>query len=133
MRRAPADMQVGRGLGQFTIRTDGRVPVVDVQGTVDMTTVKWLDAALHKASALDRGGVIVVLDGATYFDSQGMELLFRHHASLRLRRQVLHLVIRREHHLRRLFEIAGITAALPVSETVDDAIIEPSSRASAQP
>ncbi|HKX17153.1 MAG TPA: STAS domain-containing protein [bacterium] len=121
------------GLAHVAIRPGDGIPVLEVAGIVDMTSVALLDTALQDAAALERGGVIVVLDQATYFDSEGLELLFRRQASLATRRPTLRVVMRRAHPLRRLFDIVGSAAIIPVFDTLEEACGEQNPRASEGP
>jgi anti-anti-sigma factor len=66
----------------------------------------------------------VVLDLSTtaYLDSAGIDMLFRLSQRLRQRRALLLLVIPDGSQLSRLARIVGLGRAMPVHDTVDDAL-----------
>lgn len=73
---------------------------------------------------LDKGTGCLVLDlGATrYLDSAGIDMLFRLSERLRQRRATLRLVIPPSSQLTRLVEIVALASAMPIHDTVDDAL-----------
>lgn len=98
------------------------VPVVRPRQDIDAANATQLRAEL--TACLDRGAEHLVLDlGATrYLDSAGIDMLFRLSERLRQRRARLLVVIPPSSQLARLAEIVALPSAMPVHETVEDAL-----------
>ena len=72
---------------------------------VDMTPSRYLDSTSGRIGGRP-GRRHCVLDDVTYFSRHGMEIVFRCHGRLAIHRQGLLLVMRRDHSLRRVLDIA---------------------------
>jgi anti-anti-sigma factor len=68
--------------------------------------------------------VVVVLDRVSYFDSQGVRALLKAQQRLATSRRKLAIVVPRSSPVRRLLDISGLQAALPIFSTVDEAVAE---------
>jgi anti-anti-sigma factor len=102
-------------------RHDG-MPVVFLDGDVDAAnaprvTEEMLAAVTNRAPAL-----IVVLSDTRYFDSAGINLLFRVHEQVGARRQRFGLVLGPSAHLRRVLELSGVPATIPMWEDLEAAL-----------
>lgn len=98
------------------------VSVVRPREDIDAANASQVRAEL--VAFLDKGGDCLVLDLSTtrYLDSAGLDMLFRLNERLRQRRATLRLVIPSSSHLARLVEIVGMSSALPIHETLEEAL-----------
>src|SRR5579872_3731023 len=106
---------------QFKIEEAHGLPLVEVSGEVDLTNVDQLEQSLEKAAQADRGAVIVSLRDALYFDSRTIHALLRFADRLTVNRQQLLLVAPTAGSPAKILRIAGLTEALRMFETVDQA------------
>jgi anti-anti-sigma factor len=97
----------------------GGVPVVQVNGELDLTNVAAMHAVLQSAAEHDAGVVVVSLDGAQYFDSATLHTLFMFRHQLGTNRQRLLIVAPKLPTARRVLEIAGLS---PQHETLEEAL-----------
>ena len=97
------------------------LPLVEISGEVDLTNVEQLELTLETAAQADRGAVIVSLQNASYFDSRTIHALLRFAERLSVNRQQLILVAPRAGSAGKILKIAGLTEALPVYESADQA------------
>ncbi len=108
--------------GRFQVRQADGFPVVEVSGEIDLTNVDQLELCLESAAQADRGAVIVSLHNASYFDSRTIHALLRFADRLSTNRQQLLLVAPRGGSPGKILKIAGLTDAIPMYETVDQAV-----------
>ena len=80
-------------LASVRIERDGPVPVAFLRGEIDMANVSEVSRELFSAAPNDAVGLIVDLSGVTYLDSRGLHLLFELAERLRVRDQLLHVVV----------------------------------------
>ncbi len=118
-RQLPSQEAVGSA--QFEVRREDGTPVVAATGDLDLSNVGRFTEILERVSAAAHGLVVVALDGVSYFDSQGVRALLRAQQRLAASRCRLAIVAPPGSTIRRLIEVAGLGAALPVFDTVDDA------------
>jgi anti-sigma B factor antagonist len=102
-------------------RHDG-IPVVRPSGDIDAANAAALREQL--AASMDQAVDRLVLDlgGVRYIDSAGIDMLFRLGELLRQRRAALMLVIPQDSNLARLAELVGLSQALQVHGSVDEAL-----------
>jgi anti-sigma B factor antagonist len=102
-------------------RHDG-IPVVRPSGDIDAANAAALREQL--ADSMDHGADRLILDlsGVRYLDSAGIDMLFRLGELLRQRRATLLLVIAPDSNLARLADIVGLSRALTVHPSVDEAL-----------
>lgn len=79
---------------------------------------------LERVAATPQGLVVVALDGVSYFDSQGVRALLRAQQRLAASRCRLAVVAPAGSTIRRLIEVAGLGTALPLFNTVGEAIAQ---------
>ena len=105
---APAELTVER-------HVVGRRTVLRVDGEVDLSSVATLRSAVE--DALDSGAHELWLDltPTTFMDSSGLHVLLDTEARVRKLARRLAIVCP-EGAVRRLFEVAGVAAALPLYE-----------------
>src|SRR5690242_16964985 len=84
------------------------VPVVEVNGDVDIANIDELNDSLRAAGELDRGAVVVSLERASYFDSAAIHALVSCRARLATSRQGFFIVQPATAAGRRILEIAGL-------------------------
>lgn len=112
-----------RARGQFVLDVTDRTPVVQVNGDVDLSNVRDLEAALEEAARMGSAAVIVSLAHTTYLDSQGIRVLLRVAERLRATDQRLLVVAPAGGGVvRRILEITGVPRLVPLFETVEDAM-----------
>lgn len=90
--------------------------VVTCRGEVDVTNVARLRAALEDASDPEAGRAVVAdLDGLTYFDSAGVEVLFS-----MAHRQPLEVVAGPGCVVRRVIDVVGLAQVAKVRDGPDE-------------
>ncbi|OLD45150.1 MAG: hypothetical protein AUI83_16425, partial [Armatimonadetes bacterium 13_1_40CM_3_65_7] len=79
---------------------------------------------LFSAAPNDAVGLIVDLSGVTYLDSRGLHLLFELAERLRVRDQLLHVVVPETALIRNMLTLTQFSAVVPVFASVQEAIEE---------
>ena len=107
----------------FSIRTAamGDVLVVTVRGELDLTTAPELARARDLVAGLP-AHVVVDLDGVTFLDSSGLNVLMAWKRSLARAGAGLSVVVDPSGPVRRVLEISQLVEALGVVESVDEAL-----------
>lgn len=108
--------------GSFEIRSVNGVPVVEVEGDLDITNAAQFDAVLREVAATDAAVIVVSLARARYFDSKGIHMLYDFAQHLATTRRQLRLVAPSHSPAKRLLQIGGLTEAVQVFESVEQAI-----------
>jgi len=106
---------------QVETRHEGDTAVVAATGEVDVYTAPALDAEI---TGLLQGGssrLVVDLTGVSFLDSTGLGVLVKGLKSARDAGGSMHLVVTSER-IRKIFDITGLDASLPLHDTVDDAL-----------
>lgn len=100
------------------------VPVVRSRQDIDAANATQVREELIRF--LDKGaeGIVLDLSATRYLDSAGIDMLFRLNERLRQRRASLQLVIPAGSNLQRLAEIVALPSAVPIHETVEEALAE---------
>jgi len=107
---------------RFAIGQLEGIPVLNVSGDVDLDNAGMLAEQLESAARLDKRAVIVSLAGATFFDSTAIHVLLRFERRLATNRQRLLLAVARDRPARRIIDLTGLSHAIPVFETAEDAV-----------
>ena len=116
------DLRQGDTRFEVSIERDSPADVVVVRGDIDMQTAPQLqdclDEAVRAAERAGRPAVVVDLQGVTFLGSSGLRVLAAAHD-----RGGPRLLLVSAHRLvRRVVELAGLTAELPVFESVHAAL-----------
>jgi anti-anti-sigma factor len=88
--------------------------VAALEGEIDISNSAELEGELSHAVPNDASGLVLDLSEVTFIDSSGLRTLFDLAARLASHRQVLHLVLPNDSHLRRTLELLQIPAVMPV-------------------
>jgi anti-anti-sigma factor len=83
-----------------------------------------LEAAVAHAGRMDKGAAVVDLAVTSFLDSKAVHVLLRLVERLATNRQRLVLVAPQDRTPRRVLEIAGLTRAAPVYDSLDRALAE---------
>ncbi len=110
------------GGAQIEVRVEDGAPVVAPTGDLDLSNAARFLEALERVAATAQGLIVVTLEGVSYFDSQGVRALLRAQQRLAASRCRLAIVAPAGSTIRRLIDVAGLGAALPLFDTVEDAI-----------
>ena len=102
-------------------RQEGDVAVVVATGEIDVFTAPDLDDALARQLAEGRARLVVDLTGVSFLDSTGLGVLVKGLKGARDAGGTLHLVVTTER-IRKIFDITGLDAAMPLFDTVQDAV-----------
>ena len=99
------------------------VPVVELSGDVDLDNVGRFKAMVQDACGqARRGAVVLSLTPVRYFDSQGLRALLQTGQRLATMRCMLLLVVGPEAPMRPVLAAMDIASALPVFDSLADAI-----------
>lgn len=107
--------------GHFEFDQRDRFAVVDVNGDLDISNAHEFEAVLDRAAESNQP-VIVSLERSSYFDSKGIQVLLRFAERMAGYGQRLSVVAPAGTSLRRILDIAGIPGAIPMFDSLDDAI-----------
>jgi anti-anti-sigma factor len=98
------------------------IPIVEVQGEIDLFTVQTLEAELQSAAATDAGAVIVSLADTVYFDSVVIHRLLTFRRQMSVIRQRFFLVQPKLEAAQRLLYITGLTAKNDRCASLEEAL-----------
>ncbi|MGZ4238832.1 MAG: STAS domain-containing protein [Solirubrobacteraceae bacterium] len=115
---------------QFDIR--GQVVVAKVTGEVDLSNATQLCDAIGEATDNTALGVVLDLVAVDYLDSAGIHLIYRLRENLRARGQRLMLSIPTQSPVQDSLRLAGVTRALPIASSVEEALVVFAPRDAAQ-
>jgi anti-anti-sigma factor len=103
---------------------DGELVVARIEGEVDMSNAPAIGTRLRELLTNQSLALVVDLGPTTYLDSSGIALLFALADELRRRQQQLLMVVPTTSQLLRAIRITGLDRAVPMHETVDQAVSE---------
>jgi anti-sigma B factor antagonist len=106
---------------QVQTRHVGDVAVLEAAGEVDVFTAPELDSAIGAQLADGHAHLLVDLASVTFLDSTGLGVLVKGLKGAREAGGSLRLVVTSQR-IRRIFDITGLDAAMPLFDTVDDAL-----------
>jgi anti-sigma B factor antagonist len=106
---------------QVQTRQEGEVAVLAASGEVDVYTAPDLDRAITETLGDGRSRLVIDLSGVSFLDSTGLGVLVKGLKGAREADGWLHLVVTAER-IRKIFDITGLDAAMPLFDTVDDAL-----------
>jgi anti-anti-sigma factor len=95
-------------------RPDAPRPLAAVVGEVDLSNVDTLGRALREGVPNTAAGLVLDLTRVTYLDSTGVRLIFELARDLADRQQDVRVVLPHASPLRRVLQLAGVDAALPL-------------------
>ncbi len=104
-------------LADFSYIGDTRV--ADVRAEIDMSNAQFLEADLNDLQNETGTQLIVALSDCPYIDSSGLRILIRLANALGSR---LAVVARPGSHARRLIDVAGLTRAMGVYDSLSPAL-----------
>ena len=106
---------------QVQTRQEGSAAVIAAVGEVDVFTAPGLDAAIEAELEAGHTQLVVDLTGVTFLDSTGLGVLVKGLKGAREAAGTLRLVVTSER-IRKIFDITGLDASMPLFDTVDDAV-----------
>ena len=98
------------------------IPVVRLDGDVDISNATDLGDALAASIGNDVPGMVLDLTPLDYLDSAGVHLILDLAGRLRMRRQQLHAVAPADAPLRMVLDITAVETRVPLHERVEDAV-----------
>jgi anti-anti-sigma factor len=111
-----------KGLAEVTVTELAGVPVVRLDGEVDLSNIDEIRAAVFGPADEGHGCLVVDLTGTTYLDSTAVRLLFDLAVRLQARRRRLRLVVSDATIVRRVLVLTKLDESVPFDATVDDAV-----------
>ncbi len=111
-------------LASVTLEDDEEVVVARVSGEIDLSNASAVGERLADAVPNQALGLVIDLSATTYLDSSGVSLLFDFAGRLRRRQQQLRLAVPEDAPLRRVLRIVDAASAVPITETVEDAVAQ---------
>ena len=118
----PAPQAEALGAAQIDVRMEDGTPVVTPSGDLDLSNAVRFLETLERVAADAQGLIVVVLDRVSYFDSQGVRAVLRAQQRLAASRVRLAAVAPAGSMVRRLIEVAGLGTAVPLFDTVPEAL-----------
>jgi len=115
-------MEAAKRRGEARLEVVDGVPVVIVDGEVDIANIDDLNESLRAAGEFDAGAVVVSLEEARYFDSAAIHALVSCRARLSTSRQGFLIVRPATAAGRRILEICGLLRDDILLATRDEAI-----------
>jgi anti-sigma B factor antagonist len=106
---------------QVETRHEGEVAVVAATGEVDVFTAPALDGEITALLEQGRSRLVVDLSGVSFLDSTGLGVLVKGLKKARDAGGSIHLVVTSDR-IRKIFDITGLDASLPLYDTVGDAL-----------
>jgi len=106
---------------QLATRHEGDVAVVSALGEVDVFSAPGLDSELDALIAAGSSRLVVDLSEVAFLDSTGLGVLVKALKHAREADGWLHLVVTSDR-IRKIFEITGLDASIPIFDTAQDAI-----------
>jgi anti-anti-sigma factor len=111
-----------KGLAEVTVTEQAGVPVVRLEGEVDLSNIDEIRAAVFSPADEGHGCLVVDLTATTYLDSTAVRLLFDLAVRLQARRRRLRLVVSDATIVRRVLVLTKLDESVPFDATVDDAV-----------
>ena len=111
-----------KGLAEVSVTELAGVPVVRLDGEVDLSNIDEVRAAVFAPADEGHGCLVVDLTGTTYLDSTAVRLLFDLAVRLQARRRRLRLVVSDATIVRRVLVLTKLDESVPFDATVDDAV-----------
>lgn len=105
------------GLANFEYQEIQGIPVIQVEGELDLSNIDQLDARLDKTLGLSPTAIVLSLERILYLDSTTL-----HRLSKWSKRTELLVVRPTLPHCRKLFEIAGLDRVLDLFESTETAL-----------
>jgi anti-anti-sigma factor len=121
-----------KGYAQVHTLQENGVLVARVEGELDLANVGEVGANLLAAVPNTSSALIVDLSATTYLDSAGIKLLVDLNQRLRVRQQALRVVVPPTAIIRRVLELARLDKAVPIDESLDEALARLADEARAQ-
>ncbi len=106
---------------QLATRSQGTASVVSVTGEVDVFSAPDLDSELSGLVEAGSPRLVVDLTEVSFLDSTGLGVLVKALKHAREAGGWLHLVITSDR-IRKIFEITGLDASIPIFDTAQDAL-----------
>ena len=106
---------------QVETRHEGDVAVVAATGEVDVFTAPGLDTEITALLEQGTSRLVVDLSGVSFLDSTGLGVLVKGLKTARDAGGSMQLVVTSDR-IRKIFDITGLDASLPLYDTVDDAL-----------
>ncbi len=106
-----------------TDTTDGRPPVLELEGEFDLDTVPEIDRFLRRSLGplYHQEHLVIDLAKTTFIDSSFIAFLVRLSAAQRAKRREL-LLVRPGGQVRKVFGIVGLANVVPVFESIEAAV-----------
>jgi len=111
-----------KGLAEITVTEHAGVPVVRLDGEVDLSNIDEVRAAVFAPAEDGRSCLVVDLTQTTYLDSTAVRLLFDLAVRLQARRRGLRLVVSDATIVRRVLVLTKLDESVPFHATVADAV-----------
>ena len=101
-----------------------RVVVARLTGEIDLSNAQSIESAIAEATPNQALAVILDVSGLDYLDSAGIHLIYKLREKLRARGQALRLVIPAESPSNDALRLAGVSAVVDTTETLEAALAE---------
>jgi anti-anti-sigma factor len=100
----------------------GDVLVFTLSGVVDAAAIPEISSELRSQMTPERSALVINMAGVTFLDSSGIGMLFDLATRLGRRRQGYAIAAPSDQPIRSVLGLAGLDAAVPIVETIPDAL-----------
>jgi anti-anti-sigma factor len=111
-----------KGLAEVTVTEQAGVPVVRLDGEVDLSNIEEVRRAVFAPAEVGHDCLVVDLSATTYLDSTAVRLLFDLAVRLQARRRRLRLVVSDATIVRRVLVLTKLDESVPFDATVAEAV-----------
>lgn len=109
-------------LAQLRITDEGGIPVIAVDGEVDVANVASLRAQIVRAVPNTAPGLVLDLSRTSYLDSRGVHLILELADRMATSQQPLRVVVPEGALVRRVLLLTHVDAHVPLDLTITDAV-----------
>ena len=111
-------------LAQLQLEEASGITTASVDGEIDLSNAAELEMAISHAVGNEALGLVVDLVRVDYLDSSGVTLLFNLARRVARRQQAFAVIVPAEAHVREILSLSGATEALPLRESLEEALRE---------
>lgn len=110
-------------LAEVSFEERDGVEIARIAGELDLSNTADIADALFAEMSSDRLGLVIDMSELRHIDSSGVRVLFDLSRRLGQRRQRLAVAVPADARIRAVLELAAVETRLPVTESVEEALL----------